>query len=304
MELRELRSFCVAAKVRSITKAANLLGIGQPAVSKHVSTLEREMGQPLFDRVARPINLTPAGVRLLECVEPMIQQLDQLILRDELEPVERLRIAATAIVIQQVLPIVAKRYMTCCEKTRLRILSAATTDDVLELIRSGEADIGVVAHMETWPGLKCETLNEYHRILITPLNHPLLKTGITSINQIAQWPLILTHAGGSTSRDLLAHEFERRRITYDAVVEVNNFTAIKKYVALGLGISVVPSMIMQDEDLELLGTIDLRGFLPTDRFGYVTAQNNWGMLVQRFISILRDSLSEITRHYPTNLRSQ
>ncbi|MDD9995656.1 MAG: LysR family transcriptional regulator, partial [Dehalococcoidia bacterium] len=50
MELRELRSFTTAAKLRSITRAAEELGMGQPTVTTHIKKLERELGTVLFDR--------------------------------------------------------------------------------------------------------------------------------------------------------------------------------------------------------------------------------------------------------------
>ena len=66
MELRQLRSFCTAAKLRSISKAAEHLGIGQPTVTTHVQKLEEELGMVLFDRIKRPIRLTVAGATLAE----------------------------------------------------------------------------------------------------------------------------------------------------------------------------------------------------------------------------------------------
>ena len=56
MELRELRSFCAAARLKSISKAAEELGIGQPTVTTRIKKLEQELGMVLFDRVKRPSN--------------------------------------------------------------------------------------------------------------------------------------------------------------------------------------------------------------------------------------------------------
>ena len=55
MELRELRSFIAAARLRSITKAAEELNIGQPTATTHIKKLEQELGTSLFDRIKRPI---------------------------------------------------------------------------------------------------------------------------------------------------------------------------------------------------------------------------------------------------------
>ena len=78
MELRELRSFCTAAKLRSISKAAEQLGVGQPTVTTHVKKLEDELGTVLFDRIKRPIQLTLAGARLAELAAPLVDGIEAL----------------------------------------------------------------------------------------------------------------------------------------------------------------------------------------------------------------------------------
>ena len=66
MEIRELRSFVTVAQLRSMSKAAEKLMLGQPTVSGHIKKLEDELGFNLFDRIKRPIRLTAPGDKLLE----------------------------------------------------------------------------------------------------------------------------------------------------------------------------------------------------------------------------------------------
>ena len=72
MELRELISFYHVARVRSVSKAARALELGQPTVTTHLRKLEDEFGITLFDRIKRPIQLTSEGVTLLELVTPVV----------------------------------------------------------------------------------------------------------------------------------------------------------------------------------------------------------------------------------------
>ena len=78
MELRELRSFCTAARVRSISRAADILEIGQPTVTTHIKKLESELGTILFDRVKRPIQLTLSGKTLADLATPLVEGIDAL----------------------------------------------------------------------------------------------------------------------------------------------------------------------------------------------------------------------------------
>ena len=78
MELRELVSFYHVARLRSVSKAARTLELGQPTVTTHLRKLESEFGITLFDRIKRPIQLTSEGVTLLELVTPVVRAVDTL----------------------------------------------------------------------------------------------------------------------------------------------------------------------------------------------------------------------------------
>ena len=78
MELRELISFYHVARVRSVSKAARTLELGQPTVTTHLRKLEDEFGITLFDRIKRPIQLTSEGLTLLELVTPVVTSIDAL----------------------------------------------------------------------------------------------------------------------------------------------------------------------------------------------------------------------------------
>ena len=104
MELRQLRSFAVAARLRSISRAADELDVGQPTVTTHIKKLEDELGVVLFDRVKRPIQLTLAGSTLAELATPLVEGIDSLAVdasrKEEQGPVT---IASTADIIPHVL---------------------------------------------------------------------------------------------------------------------------------------------------------------------------------------------------------
>ena len=79
MELKELRTFTTAARLRSISKAAEQLEIGQPTATTHIKKLEDEIGALLFDRVKRPIQLTLAGTTLARLATPLLDGIQALV---------------------------------------------------------------------------------------------------------------------------------------------------------------------------------------------------------------------------------
>ncbi len=78
MELRQLVSFYHVAQLRSVSKAARTLELGQPTVTTHLRKLEDEFAITLFDRIKRPIQLTSEGSILLELVTPVVRAVDTL----------------------------------------------------------------------------------------------------------------------------------------------------------------------------------------------------------------------------------
>jgi len=115
MELRELKSFVIAARFRSISKAANELGLGQPTVTTHIKKLEKELNMVLFDRVTRPIRLTLSGQTIFDLSQPLLDGLDSLAVRtSEAEERGPVTIASTPDIIPHTLLRVVKVFLSQC----------------------------------------------------------------------------------------------------------------------------------------------------------------------------------------------
>ncbi len=291
MEIRELRSFCSAARYRSISRAAEQLGMGQPTVTTHIKKLESELNTVLFDRVKRPIQLTLAGKRLQELAVPLVEGLDALV-QSASEAEERgpVVLVATPDIIPHTLLSVVRVFTMLHPHIHLTIRSAPRTQ-IMQMIADGEADIGIVQHYDRDEAFLFEGLFVYERVLITPADHPLAKEPVEAIEQIAQYPLIMMTEGTHT-RDLLESEFKRRGISYQIVVDLDSMDMIKRYVALGMGISVGPRLAIDPEDHENLGVVSLAHILPVEQGGIVTLKGKQiSKPAEQFISVMRDTLA-------------
>ena len=291
MEIRELRSFCSAARFRSISRAAEQLGMGQPTVTTHIKKLESELNTVLFDRVKRPIQLTLAGKRLQELAVPLVEGLDALV-QSASEAEERgpVVLAATPDLIPHTLLSVVRVFTTLHPHIHLTIKSAPRTM-IMQMIADGEADIGIIQHYDRDEAFLFEGLFVYERVLITPADHPLAREPVEAIEHIAQYPLIMMSEGTHT-RDLLESEFKRRGISYEIVVDLDSMDMIKRYVALGMGISVGPMLAIDPEDHENLGVVSLAHILPVEQGGIVTLRGKQiSKPAEQFISVMRDTLA-------------
>ena len=291
MELRELRSFCTAARLKSITKAAEHLNVGQPTVTTHIKKLERELGTVLFDRVRRPIQLTASGRALADLATPLVDGIDSLeAMTSEAEDREPVHIASTPDIIVHTLLRAVRVFIARFPEVHFHIRSR-TRAEVLRVVAEGEADLGIVEHPERDEAFEFQGLFVYERVLITPLNHPLLQEPLSSLDPIGAWPLILMESGTYT-REILEEQFRRRGVAYDVVMTLDSMDMIKRYVALGLGVSVGPRLAIEPDDQHDLGVVSLANFLPVDQGGIVTLRGKrLSTATENFISVMRDTLA-------------
>ncbi len=291
MEIRELKSFCAAAKFRSMSKAAESLNVGQPTVTTHIKKLEEEMGMILFDRVKRPIQLTLAGQSLAALATPLVEGIEGLKSKTSMaEDTGPVLLASTPDIIPHALLQVVKTFRLAFPEIHLRIQSC-TRADALERVERGEVDLAIVPGPDRMTDLDFRPLFVYERVLITPKGHPLLKTPLESLDEIANWPLILMGPGTRT-RTYLEAEFRRRGLTYDIVMELDSMDVIKRYVALGMGISVGPRLAVDQDDITNLGMVSMANLMPVEQAGIVTLHGkNISKPAQKFIESMQRSFT-------------
>ena len=289
MELRELRSFCTAARLRGISKAADYLMVGQPTVTTHIKKLESELGTILFDRIKRPIQLTSAGTSLFQLAGPLVDGMDALASSlSEAAEAGPVWVASTPEIATHTLPPVVEAFLSLYPHVHLRIHSPGNRRDVLRILGDGEVDLAIVPGAEKGPEFDFKALFPYERVLITPLNHPLLQSDLSSIDEIATWPLIMMGKQTST-RMLMEQELQRRGLSYEVVVEVDSMDVIKRYVALGLGVSVGPRLAIDAGDERQLGIVNLSNLLPVEQAGVLTLRGKTlSSPAGNFISVLKE----------------
>ena len=291
MELRDLKSFVIAARFRSISKAANELGLGQPTVTTHIKKLEKELNMVLFDRVTRPIRLTLSGQTIFDLSQPLLDGLDSLAVRtSEAEERGPVTVASTPDIIPHTLLRVVKVFNTLYPNVYLRIQSATRTE-VIGMVRTGEVDAGIIQHPDRGDDLHFEPLFLYERVLIAPKGHELLSAPMTSLDSIVQYPLILM-ARGTYTRHILEEQLQKKGLHYEVIMELDSMDMIKKFVTIGMGVSVGPRLAIEEEDLDHLGMVSLANFLPVDQAGLITLPGKTlSTPANQFISVLRDTFA-------------
>lgn len=286
--LQQLRGFCYAARTKSISKAAEKLYLSQPSVSLQIKALERELGVLLFERRGPRIILTHDGQRLLELARPLVEAIDGL---DETfsslrESPERgtVNIAAGGSTIQYLLPPFVEQYTREYPQVDVR-LHNVTGKAGLVLLREGDVDFAVGPMLDTPPDIMFHPLVTYEPMLITRHDHPLASRKRVTLKDVAKYPLIMPPKTQNTYR-IVESVFTEHALDYDVKLEVGGYDVIKKYVELGLGISIVMSHCLSDPDH--LHAVSLRRYFPPRTYGVVLSrQKKLSPAAERFVETIR-----------------
>jgi DNA-binding transcriptional LysR family regulator len=286
--LQQLRGFCYAARSRSISKAAQKMGLSQPSVSLQIKALERDLGAQLFTRRGPRIELTHDGQRLMELARPLVDAIDGLdetfaALRDSAER-GTVNVAAGGSTIQYLLPPFVAKFTLDYPQVDVR-LHNVTGKAGLALLREGDVDFAVGPMFETPADIQFHPLVTYEPMLITRPDHPLAGQSRVTLKDIAKYPLILPPKNQSTYR-VVEMVFAQHSLEYDVKLEVGGYDVIKKYVELGLGISIVMSHCLTGADH--LHSVPLGRWFPKRTYGVVLRKGAaLSPAAERFVEMIR-----------------
>lgn len=291
--LKQLRALCQAARTGNITEAAEKLFLSQPSVTLQIQALEREFHTQLFERRGPKIHLTSEGQVLYELAQPLVEGMDKLqetfdAHLGKLESGE-LNIAAGESTILYVLPEATRQFAEQYPGIELK-LHNVTGRDGMAMLRSNEADFAVGSMLEIPEDIEYEPVVTYDPVLITPKDHPLAKKKNITLEDISKYGLILPPRHLSTWR-VVQLVFSQYNLNYRVALEAGGWEVIKKYVELGLGISIVTGVCLTGE--ENLARIPLNDYFPERSYGIVTRKGKYlSPQARRFIDILETVYQE------------
>lgn len=286
--LQNLRSFCYAAQLGSISKAAELASLSQPTVSLQIQALEKEFKTALFQRRGPKIILTPDGQSLYELARPLVEAMDALpatfhASRHGLET-GRLSIAAGESTILYILPEFIREFAQTYPGIEFK-LHNVTGRDGLKLLRNDAVDFAVGSLIEVPDDITYHPTFSFDPMLITASDHPLSKLPKVTIKEVAQYPLILPPQHLSTWR-VVDYVFQKYNLSYRVALEAGGWEVIKKYVELGLGISIVTGICLTGK--EALAVVPFNKYFPKRTYGIVLRK---GKLLSpptlRFLELLK-----------------
>lgn len=241
-----METFRAVVAHSSFTRAAEAMHLTQPAVTRQVAALERELKTRLFERQGRTVRLTAAGEALDRYAERVLRLAEEA--REAVTDIAsgaagRLAVGASSTLAAYYLPPLLTRFRAAHPSIELTIRTGVSAR-VRTLVRDGAADVGIVTTGEedaesAAAALTVTPLGPYETCLVVPPGHPLDQPGPAPAGALAGQPLLLMEPGTSLrafADRLLATAEVRAPVT----MELDSVEAIKRMVEAGLGISLLP----------------------------------------------------------------
>lgn len=264
MDLRALRYFVYVAEARSFSKAAVQLGIAQPALSRQIQKLEEELGLELLLRAGRQLELTEAGLLLLDRAHSLIRQVAQTA-DDVRAHGARIRgtftVGISPTVSEAVGPGVVRECSARHPEVRLNFVEGVSAFIFKRLIDQ-ELTLCLMHNPPRHQGVEIEPLFAEPMYLVGPgseaAGHPPVKDGA----RLERLPLILpnrTHGLRMLLERAMAEQMAEQGGRLDVAVQVEGYTTTKAFVAAGLGYTVLPySSVRREVEAKQLSAVRLR----------------------------------------------
>ncbi len=245
---RQLVYFVALADVRSFTRAADLVGVAQPTLSRQLKVLEDDLGAPLVERATRQgLALTPAGEAVLPLARRILADMDSArVVVAELVGVRRgrVRVGATPSLCMGVLADVLRVYHEQYPDVRLELVEDGSQPLVRALSR-GDLDIALVivppAGLD--PGLQVTPLIRERLSVASPATEraPVVRRSMT-VTELARRQLVVPREGYDL-REVTLRAFAEAGVEPRFAVEGGEMDAVLRMVEAGTGVAVVPDLV-------------------------------------------------------------
>lgn len=259
MTLRHLQIYIAVCETGSVTAAANKLFLAQPSVSLAIRELEENYGVKLFDRISRKLYITDTGKQFLEYASHIVSLFDKMEteIRDW-ELIGSLRIGSSITIGNYLLPGYVKQFKEKYPQIKIQIM-IDNSSEIERRLMANEIDFGLIEGVLHNQHIVTEKIMDDELVLVCGSSHPFSSLDRVGVEKLRDQDFILREKG-SGGRELFDSMMLIHNIEIEPVWESVSNQAIIKALQEGLGLSVLPYLLVkQDIDSRLLHRIDVKG---------------------------------------------
>lgn len=244
MDLRSIKYFVQIAEFGSITRAAAHVGVAQPALSRHVHSIEDELGVQLLVRLPRGVRLTGAGRQFLEHCRKILRELGRA--KDELRastevPRGAVILGVSPTVGHLLVPGIVERARRQCPQIALRIVEGFSTQ-LYDALLTGRADVAVLTNPVPSRALNLTPLiSEPVVVLAAP--QPRGTRRSYTLAELSKTPVIVSEG----IRSVVEEQINRYGVHLNVEVEIDAIEAIRRLLLRGIGTTIMPVSTFHDD---------------------------------------------------------
>lgn len=240
-DLADLRLFIHIAESPSLTQGARRAHLSPAAASARIKALEGQLDSRLLYRDSRGVELTPAGLKLLQHARLIMRQVDYL--KSEFteygtDSAGHIRIFANTTAVTEFLPEVLAGFLA--ERPGVTVdLQERLSRDIVRGVLDGSTDMGIIAGPVRAEGLQVLHFSTDRLLLAVPIGHPLAGEAQVTLRQTLAYQHIGLHEG-STLLTFLRDQVEKLGGQLSLRIQVSSFEAVCRMIEAGVGIGIIP----------------------------------------------------------------
>jgi len=243
LKLKDLRYLVAVAEQRHFGRAAAQCCVSQPTLSAQLKKLEESLGVQLIERAPHNVTLTPAGEEIVARARRILEASDEMVTlaRSQRDPLGgRLRVALLPTIGPYLLPHVAPLVRKALPRLELRLYEYQT-GPMLEKLRNGELDVGILALPVDLDGLESRELYREAFTVALPERHPLAGREQLRVGDLKGETLLLLEEGHCL-RDQALEVCSRTAVRDAQDFRATSLETLRQMVATGAGVTLLPEL--------------------------------------------------------------
>jgi DNA-binding transcriptional LysR family regulator len=244
MRARQLEVFIALMRAGTVTAAARMLNISQPALSQIVLHMEDELGFTLFERVKGRLRPTPEALEIFPDAERLFDGLEGLRRKTKDLRLGRTGLVRVAASPPPAMAIVPRAFRTLREQHPQILLRAHTAPiaAIIEMLRAGDASLGIALDDHAPPDIHAQIMGVAGFVCLMPEGHRLESKAEVSLSDLAEEKLI-SYRGNTRQADELAHAARSQSATLPLALEIDGSLSAVGFVQAGLGVALVDDLL-------------------------------------------------------------
>lgn len=253
MELSELEAFVTINRSGGFTRAAEVLSLSQPAISRRMELLERELGAPLFERLPGGVRLTEAGLALLPYAQHVLAAIEDgraAVHALEAEEVGAITLALVGTLASTRLTTHLHSFREAYPRVRL-LLRTSRSDEVSTLVQQGEAHLGLRYFVDLHSDILSLPAFTEPVVVVCATQSRFVTEASTDPTELRGVPWVTFPLGAGSSGEPFARLLEQQLLRHDLEsaerIVIDSLTAQKRLIEADFGVGLLPASSIAEE---------------------------------------------------------